>query len=71
MSDRGRLTPVDVVFFAVGIAVLAFLSGPMYTLLDQSNLDTSVEYMFVMIPGGLVVSLLFMIYRTSLVGGGA
>lgn len=69
MTERGRITPVDVVFFGVAVAALTFLMQPMLTLLGQANLDPSVEYMFVMIPGGLVVSLLWVIYRTSVVGG--
>jgi hypothetical protein len=68
--DRARLTPVDVVFFAVGLAVLAFLSGPFYSALslNASSLSTGTELIFRMIPPGLVAMLLFVIYRTSLIG---
>jgi hypothetical protein len=37
MSDRGRLTPVDVVFFMVGMGILGAL-GPVYLDLMSQNI---------------------------------
>jgi len=67
VRDRGRLTPVDVVFFGVGLAALAFLAEPFYSLLNQqqSSLGTGTELLFTMIVPGLVLTLLFSIYSIS------
>jgi O-antigen/teichoic acid export membrane protein len=69
-GTRGRLTPVDVVLYGSALLILALLAEPFYELLDTSSLDTATELLFVMIPAGLIVSLLFVIYRTSVIGGG-
>jgi len=70
-SDRGRLTPVDVIFIAVGLAALAFLSEPFYTALSQSSgsLSEGTEILFRMLPPALVTMLIFVTYRTALIGG--
>jgi len=70
IDGRARITPVDVVFIAVGLAVLTFLSGPLYSALDQSSLSTGTELLFRMIPPGLVSMLIFVTYRTALIGSG-
>jgi len=68
-DDRGRLTPVDVILVAASLAILTFLSEPFYSLLDTTALSTEVELLFRMIPPSLVAMLLFVVYRTSLIGG--
>lgn len=67
VRDRGRLTPVDVVFFGVGFTALAFLGEPFYSLLSQNSgdLGTGTEFLFTMIVPGLVLTLLFSIYAIS------
>jgi Na+/melibiose symporter-like transporter len=69
IGERARLTPVDVIFIAVGLAALTFLVEPMYALLDTSSLSTGTELMFRMLPPGLVAMLIFVAYRTALIGG--
>jgi hypothetical protein len=71
MNQRGRLTPVDIVFVVASLSVLAFLSEPFYTLLGGAGLSTGVELLFRMLPPALVAMLIYVVYRTSLIGGGA
>jgi len=70
MSERGRITPIDVVFVGASVAALAFLAEPLYSLLNQSNngLGPGVELLFRMIVPGLLGSLLLIVYITGLVG---
>jgi len=68
-SNRGRLTPVDVVFIGVSVAMFAFLMEPFYTLLQDANLGVGAGFLFQMIPAGLVMSLLVVVYATALTGG--
>lgn len=68
-SERGRLTPVDIIFTAAGLFALAALAGPLYTLLGQTNLGTGADLLFRMLPASLVAMLIFTVYRTSLIGG--
>jgi len=68
-TDRGRLTPVDIVLVAASLAVLAFLSEPFYSLLATTALSREVELLFRMLPPSLVAMLIFVVYRTSLIGG--
>jgi len=69
LGERGRLTPVDVIFVGVGLAALTFLVGPLYSLLDTSSLSTGTELLFRMLPPSLVAMLVFVSYRTALIGG--
>jgi len=71
MSDRvrGRLTPVDVIFVGASLAILTFLMDPYMSLLNSSSLSTETDLLFRMLPPSLVTMLLFVIYRTSLIGG--
>lgn len=68
--NRGRLTPVDIVFVGASLAVLTFLSDPYYTMLGNANLGTGVDLLFRMLVPSLVAMLIFTVYRTSLIGGG-
>lgn len=68
--DRGRLTPVDVVFISVAVAALAFLAEPFYTVLGSSSLSTETELMFKMLPPALIATVLYVTYRISLLGSG-
>jgi len=61
-QPRGRLTPVDVVFFGVAAVGLWFLSRTLPPLLASQNLATSTEYLFVIIPAALTLTILFNIY---------
>lgn len=70
MNERARLTPVDVVYIAVGLAVLAFLSEPFYTALESSGLSTDTALMFSMLPPALMTMILYVTYTTSLIGSG-
>jgi len=67
MTDRGRLTPVDVVFFSVAVAALYFLGQPFLALLNQQSgqLGTGTELLFTMLVPGLVLALLFSVYTIS------
>lgn len=74
MTDRARLTPVDVIFIGVGIAVFVFLAEPLYTVMDQQaaagTLDTPEAYLFQLIPGALVITLMYVMYATAVGGSG-
>jgi len=71
--DRGRLTPVDVVFVGVALAALAGLAPALYDALGQQsgNLGQGTELLMQMLAPALVVTLLVVVYRTSLLGGGS
>jgi hypothetical protein len=69
LGERARLTPVDVIFIAVGLAALTFMVGPLYSLLDTAGLSTGTELLFRALPASLVAMLLFISYRTALIGG--
>lgn len=71
MGERARLTPVDVVYIAVGLAALAFLAEPLYTALDSVELSTGATLLFQMLPPALVTMILFVTYRISLIGSGS
>lgn len=68
-DERGRLTPVDVVFVGVGLAVLAFLGEPLYDLITSSQMATGPLLLFRMLVPALVAMLIYTIYRRSLLGG--
>lgn len=70
MSDRARITPVDVVFIGVSLGLLVFLFEPVYQLLGDSNLGAGTELLFRMTLPGLAAMLLFVTYRVSLLGSG-
>lgn len=70
MDSRGRLTPVDIVYTAAGLAALAFLGAPLYTLLDSSSLDPGTELIFRMLVPAMVAMLIYTVYQRSLLGGG-
>ena len=69
-GSRGRITIVEVVFFAASIAVLAFVTEPMYSILDQyaSELGTGEAFLFRMVVPGLIMTVLVLVYTTA-VGG--
>lgn len=69
--NRGRLTPVDIVFVVASLAVLTFMADPFYQILSNANLGTGVDLLFRMLVPSLVAMLIFVVYRTSLIGGGA
>lgn len=66
---RGRLTPLDVVFMAVALAMLAFLGQPFYQLLNGSTMDAGALLLFRMIVPAMVAMMIYTIYRRSLLGG--
>lgn len=74
MEDRrGRLTPVDVLFYAVALFVLGVFVGPIFGLM-QSNADvmsTATAYVWQLIVPMLIAVILFVIYLTGASGGGA
>lgn len=69
---RGRITPVDVIFFAATMTALGFLIAPMYSALNAnaSHLTTPTAYLFQMVPAGLVMTLIIIVWRTA-VGRGS
>lgn len=70
MTNRARLTPVDVVFAATSLAMVAFFAQPVYTALNDNAdaLGTGAAYMFQMLMPALIVTLLFVVFATA-VGG--
>lgn len=73
MNDRARLTPVDVIFIAVGFAVLAFLSEPLYTVMNDqaSTLGKPEAFLFQLIVPGIVLTMLYVTYATAIGGANA
>lgn len=73
MTDRARLTLVDVVFLGASIAVLSALVPPLYDLLNQqaSQLGTGELYLFQLVVPGIVLTLLVVMLATAATGGSA
>lgn len=73
MNDRARLTPVDVIYIGVGIAVLAFLVEPLYMLMNANagELGKAEAFLFQMIVPGIVMTILYVMYSTAISGPGA
>ena len=70
-ASRGRLTPVDVVFYGVAIFLLAIFADPIYTLLSQNSgsLQTGEAYLFQLIFPALVGTIMTVILLTAASGG--
>ncbi len=70
-DNRGRLTPVDIVYYGVAVLLLGFLAEPMYTVLNDNagSLDTGTAYLFQLVFPALVVSVLTVVYLTGASGG--
>lgn len=69
MDERGRLTPVDVVFAAAAIAVFSFMVQPFYNVLSDASLGQGTGLLFQMLPPALVLTLAAVTYKTALTGG--
>lgn len=70
-TARGRLTPVDVVFYGVAIFILAIMASPIYTLLSQNSgsLQTGEAYLFQMVFPALIGTIMTVIILTAASGG--
>lgn len=69
--DRARLTPVDVVFYAVALFLLAIMVQPVYTLLaaKAGDLSKGVGLLMQIVFPLLILSIFTVIYATSASGG--
>jgi len=71
--NRARLTPVDVVFYGVALALLAFFAEPIYTVMRDSasagHLQTGEAYLFQIIFPALIVTIIIVTYLTAASGG--
>lgn len=70
-TSRGRLTPVDVVFYGVAIFCLAIFAEPIYTLLNSNagSLQTGEAYMFQLIFPALIGTIMTVVLLTGASGG--
>jgi len=70
---RGRLTPVDVVFYAVALFVIGIFVGPIVSLMEVNAgaMSTATAYVWQLIVPMLIVVILFVVYLTGASGGGA
>lgn len=66
--DRGRLTPVDVAYLGMSVALFAFLVQVFYPLLQDASLGTGSGYLFQMIPAGMVMTILIVTYSVAIGG---
>jgi len=62
-DERARLTPVDVVFFGMGGALVLILGPVLVEVLDESSasLSTPTAFLFQLIVPGLLMTLLVMV----------
>lgn len=69
--QRARLTPVDVVFFAVAFLLLSVFTPMIYTVLNDhaGSLGTGSGYIMQMIVPALIVTLLSLVVLTGASGG--
>lgn len=65
---RARITPPDVVYLGVSLAVFAFLAQPFYTLLSDADLGGGTGLIFQMVPAGIVMTLLIVTYALGFGG---
>lgn len=72
-TARGRLTPVDIVFYGVAVFLVGQLSVPIYTVLSNNagEMGTGTAYLFQMVFPGLVMTILIVVYLTGATGGSA
>lgn len=70
-ADRGRLTPVDIVFYGVALFLLGILAGPIYTVLADSagSLGTGTELLFHMVFPAMILTIMTVVYLTGATGG--
>jgi hypothetical protein len=66
--ERARITPPDVVFLSVSLAVLAFLAEPYYTLLSDAGFGGGAGLIFQMVPAGIVMTILIVTYALAFGG---
>ncbi|WP_423745095.1 hypothetical protein V5735_03455 (plasmid) [Haladaptatus sp. SPP-AMP-3] len=68
---RGRLTPVDVVYYGVAVLLLGFLAKPMYLVMNDNGgeLGTGTAYLFQLVFPAMVVTVLVVVYVTGASGG--
>lgn len=71
-DERGRLTPVDVIFYGVALLLMGFLAAPIYSTLNAnaSSMGTGVGYLFQLVFPALVITILYRVYTTGASGGG-
>jgi len=71
MGTRARLTPVDVVYIAVSIAVLSFSVPVLYEVMGSNSdlIPTGSLYLFQLITPVLVLTILSVTFIVA-VGGG-
>lgn len=69
---RARLTLIDVIFMGVSLFVIGIVAGPVFEILDDQAgvIGTGPAFMFRIVVPGLIVTLMVVIWRTSLGGGG-
>lgn len=70
MSDRGRLTPIDVVWAVVSLAALAALSPAFYSFLSKNAYiaSTPVVFLLQMLVPLLGLTLIAIIYTNAIQG---
>ena len=71
MGARGRLTPVDIVYIAVSVAVLAFGVQPLYKVMSANSdvIPTGALYLFQIIVPTLALVLLSVVFIIAIGGG--
>lgn len=67
MDGRGRLTPVDVAHFGVGIFMLGLLIGPAYALMNANvaALGTGDAYLLRMVFPAALLGVMVLIMATA------
>lgn len=72
LGSRGRLTPVDVVYYGTALLLLSFLAAPMYQVMNDnaSSLGAGSGYLFQLVFPAMVITIVSVVYLTGASGGG-
>jgi hypothetical protein len=68
---RGRLTPVDIVFYGVALFTAALFAEPWYSTLrgNAGQFGAGEAYIFQLIYPAFLITLMSMVYLTAASGG--
>ena len=71
LDDRARLTPIDIVYYGVGLFLLGVFAKPIYMVLNGNagELGTGAGLLFQMIFPSMVVTLMVVVFVTAVSGG--
>lgn len=70
-DTRARLTIIDVVWITAALFVAGVLIGPIFTALENNagSLGTGEAYLFQMVPAGIVLTILIVLWQIAVTGG--